>query len=184
MKLKMHENSLFAVLLRSPWWVSAAVAGGLFMLIRIWFAWIYAAFAALPFTVIACYVAWQQLRRPSPEKILKKLEGIRAMSAEEFARAIEAGFRRGGYGVARLDKGPVDMELSRGGRVSLVVFRRWKAAHSGIGPLEELDALRRKQKADECIFITAGELSVPARQFAGEKGVKLVEGQGLVQLLA
>ena len=27
--IKMHQNSLFAVLLRSPWWVSALVALGL-----------------------------------------------------------------------------------------------------------------------------------------------------------
>ena len=28
MKLEMHKNSLFAVLLRSQWWVSLAVAAG------------------------------------------------------------------------------------------------------------------------------------------------------------
>ena len=184
MALKMHENSLFAVLLRNPWWVSALVAGGIFALVRIWFAPIYAAFAALPFIVIASYVAWKQLRAPSAEQVLKKLEGIRAMPADEFNRALEAAFRREGYGVARLDKGPVDLELSKGGRVSLVLTRRWKAAATGVGPLEELEALRRKQKADECIYVTAGEVSDAARKYALDSNVRLIEGPGLANLLA
>ena len=29
MKWQMNENSLFAVLLRSPWWISFAIAGAL-----------------------------------------------------------------------------------------------------------------------------------------------------------
>jgi restriction system protein len=183
MKLKMHENSLFAVLMRSPWWVSAAVAGGIFALVRIWFAAIYGAFAALPFVVIAGYVAWQQLRTPSAEQVAKRLAQVRAMSAEQFAQAVEAGFRREGYGVARMDKGPVDFELSKGGRVWLVSSRRWKAARAGVEPLKELDELRRAQKADECVFITAGELSDAARSFAEERNVRLVEGLGLANLV-
>ena len=34
MKWQMAENSLFAVLLRSPWWVSFLVAAGVFALMR------------------------------------------------------------------------------------------------------------------------------------------------------
>ena len=184
MALKMHENSLFSVLLRSPWWVSALVAGGLFALIRIWFAPIYAGFAALPFIVIASTVAWKQFRQPSAEQVAKKLEAVRALTGEEFNRVLEAAFRREGYGVTRLDKGPVDFELSKGGRVSLVLTRRWKAAATGVGPLEELEALRKKQKADECIYVTAGAVSDPARKYAFDSNVRLIEGPGLVNLLA
>lgn len=184
MALKMHENSLFSILLRSPWWVSALAAGGIFAFVRIWFAPIYAAFAALPFIVIASYVAWQQLRQPSAEQVRKRLEGIRAMPAEEFNQALAAAFRRDGYGVTRLDKGPVDFEFSKGGRVSLVLTRRWKAAATGVGPLEELAALRKKQKADECIYVTAGEVSDAARKYAFDANVRLIEGPGLVNLLA
>lgn len=184
MALKMHENSLFAVLLRSPWWISLMVAGGLFALIRVWFPWIYGAFAALPFLVIGGYVAWKQFQQPSAEQVLKKLAEVRALPPDEFARQLEAAFRREGYGVARLERQPVDFELSKGGRVSLVLTRRWKAATTGMGPLEELEALRKKQKADECIYVTAGEVSAQARKYAFEKNVRLIEGPGLINLLA
>ena len=42
--LKMHENSLFAVLLRSPWWVSLLVAAGIAGVMRIFLAIEYALF--------------------------------------------------------------------------------------------------------------------------------------------
>ena len=55
MKLRMHENSLFAILLRSPWWVSFLIAGGLFAGLRLVVAPLYASFFALPFAVIGAY---------------------------------------------------------------------------------------------------------------------------------
>ena len=35
MKLRMHENSLFAILLRSRWWISFAVGFGLYGAVRL-----------------------------------------------------------------------------------------------------------------------------------------------------
>jgi restriction system protein len=180
----MHENSLFSILLRSPWWASALVGAGIFVLVRIWFAVVYAAFAALPFIIIAAYVGWKQLRQPSAAQVAKRIEALKALPAEEFAQAFEAGFRREGYGVARLKGEPVDFELSKGGRVSVVLTRRWKAVRVGREPLEELEALRKDRKADECIYVTAGEVSDSARKFAFDSKVKLIEGPGLVALLS
>jgi restriction system protein len=68
MKWEMAENSVFAVLLRSPWWVSIAVAGGVYMLAKFLLGKfstlpeIYALFVPLPFAVIGVYAGWQQLR--------------------------------------------------------------------------------------------------------------------------
>ena len=182
MRLKMHENSLFAVLLRSPWWVSALVAGGIFALIRIWFAPFYAAFAALPFACISGYVAWKQLRAPSEAQVLKKLEKIRAMSAEEFAAALEAGFRREGWTVEKT-RGAADYELRQSWRVALVASKRWKAAHAGIEPLRELEALRREKKAEACFYVTTGELSDAARRYALEKNMRIITGMELSKLM-
>jgi restriction system protein len=184
MALKMHENSLFAVLLRSPWWAAALVAGGVFALIRAWFEWFYAAFAALPFAVIAGYVLWQQLRQPSAEKVLKKLEGLRALPAEQFAAALEAGFRREGWSVARVKAGAADLELTQGWRVALVSSKRWKAAHAGVEQLRELEALRKEKKAEQCVVVAAGELSEAARKFAAEKNFRVIDGAGLAKLVA
>src|SRR5436189_365527 len=99
--MKMHENSLFAVLLRSPWWVSLLAALGTGMTSRFALAHfgmpeLYALFVALPFLVIAGVAGWRQLRAPSDEKIAAGLEKLRAQSWEAFAAALEAAYRREG----------------------------------------------------------------------------------------
>ena len=62
MKFRISENSLYAVLMRSPWWVSLLVAAGVFALVRLILSDGYAAFAVLPFVVIGALAAWRQLR--------------------------------------------------------------------------------------------------------------------------
>ena len=52
MKFRMHENSLFAILLRSPWWISIAIAGGIAAVVALLVPATLAVAAALPFLVI------------------------------------------------------------------------------------------------------------------------------------
>ena len=60
MKFKMPRNSIFAVLLRSPWWISAAIAAllsaGGFAALPLEYA-AMGVFAAIPFAVIAIMAA-------------------------------------------------------------------------------------------------------------------------------
>jgi restriction system protein len=182
MKLKLHENSLFAVLMRSPWWISAAIAGGLFALMRVWLPVEFAVFGALPFAVIGAVAAWKQLSTPSAAQVATRMEKIRNLSAEEFNTALEAGFRKEGYGVARV-KGVADFELSKGGRVTLVASKRWKAATTGVAPLEALDKARRAQNADECAFVTAGAVSEQASAYAVKQSIRIIDGAALANLL-
>ena len=182
MKLKMAENSLFAVLLRAQWWVSVLAAFGSFMALRLIVPEVYAFFGSLPFVVIACVATWKQLRAPSAAKIAAGLEALRGMAWEAFARALAEGFRREGYSVQRVE-GAADFELQKAGSVSLVSARRWKAAVTGMEPLKELVAAGEKRGAGECVYVCAGELSGNARGFAKDKGVRVVEGVELVGLL-
>ena len=48
--LRPHDNSLFAILLRSPWWASALVALGLAGGLRLLIPDLFALFAGLPAT--------------------------------------------------------------------------------------------------------------------------------------
>ncbi|MSQ62360.1 MAG: restriction endonuclease [Betaproteobacteria bacterium] len=179
----MNKNSLFAVLLRSPWWISIAVAAGIFALAKMALPEAYALygiFAALPFLVIGCYTAWQQLRAPSAEKIAATLESLRSMSWDEFSSALEAAFRRDGYTVSRPNIAGADLELTKAGRVSLVSCKRWKVARTGIEPLRELDTARR---ARECIYVAAGEISDNAIAFAATNNIRLLHGAELAKLL-
>lgn len=181
MQLKMSEKSLFAVLLRSPWWVSVLVACGSFLALRLIVPAAYAFFGSLPFVVIAAVATWKQLRAPSASKIAAGLEALRAMSWEEFARALEQGLRREGYGVTRAE-GAADFGLEKAGRVSLVCARRWKASLTGVEPLRELVAARERKGAAECVYVCAGEMTENARGFAQDKAVRVVEGVELVRL--
>jgi restriction system protein len=183
-KLEMHRNSLFAVLLRSPWWASLAVAAGVAAGLRLVLPDLYAFFAALPFMVIAGYAGWQQLRAPSAAKVARSLEALRAKSWDEFAAAVQSAFRRDGYAVNRLDGREADFELTRAGRVALVSCKRWKVARTGIEPLRELNAARRKRQAHDCIYIAAGEISANALAFSAQNNVRLLHGAELVKLLA
>jgi restriction system protein len=178
----MAENSLFAILLRAQWWVSVLVALGSFGALRLLLPDLYAAFGSLPFAVIAAVAVWKQLRAPSSKKIAAGLEALRAMSWEEFARALEEGFRRDGYQVKRV-QGTADFELEKAGRVSLVCARRWKASVTGVEPLRELVAAGGKREAGECVYVVAGEMTANARGFAKDKGVRVVEGVELVGLV-
>lgn len=182
MKWKMAENSLFAILLRKSWWVSALAALATFVLVRNFMEWGYALFATTPFTVIALIVAWRQIRTPDGARLAKALEKIRGMSWENFAQALETGFRAEGYAVRRV-KGAADFELEKLGYVTLVSARRWKAARTGVEPLKELAAAGEKCDARECRYAVAGMLTEQARAFAMQKGVKLVEGAELVKLV-
>jgi restriction system protein len=175
---KPKENSLFAILLRSQWWVSALVAAAAIGLIRLMVPTMYAVAAALPFIVIACYVGWRELREPSGRRVAKTLAALRAMNADEFAGAMEAAFRGDGYTVKRL-AGQADFELERASRSALVACKRWKATRTGVEPLRELDAARKAREAHECIYVAAGEITQQARAFAAEKNIRLM---GAVEL--
>ena len=178
MKLEMHKNSLFAVLLRSPWWISAAVAVGLFALARLFLPPLYAAFVPLPFAVIAVVAAWQQLRAPSASRVASALEALRAMSWDEFAAALEAGLRRDGYEVSRVGS---ELELRRGGRLTLVSAKRWKAMRTGIEPLRELHSARQAREAQDAIYVATGEVTDNALHFAAGKNIRILAGAELAQ---
>ena len=180
--MRMNENSLFAILLRSPWWVSALVALGLAGGLRLLIPDIYAIFSALPFAAIAGYVGWKQLRAPSARRVAATLERVRAMPWPEFADALEAAFRREGYTVNRTSAG-ADLELVQGWRTTLVGCKRWKAMRTGIEPLRELDAARRKREAHGCIYVSAGEITEQAAAFAAEKGIRLLQGAELARVI-
>jgi restriction system protein len=183
-KLTLNENSLFAILLRSPWWASALGAAAAFGLTRFFLPTEFAVFAASPFLIISLYVAWKQLRAPSARHIAGQLERLRAMSWDEFADAIEKGFRRDGYTVKRLAAGKAggaDFELVQGSRTTLLACKRWKATRTGVEPLRELEDARRASEAAGCIYVATGEVTVQARAFAAERGIRVLEGVELAR---
>ena len=186
MKLEMARNSIFATLLRSPWWMSVVVAAGVAMMARLLLpeAYVlYGASGAVPFVVIAIVSAWQQRHVPSAARITHTLAAVRAMSWSDFSSAIEDAFRREGYVVRRLDGVQADFEISAGSRTSLVSCKRWKVARTGIEPLRALHTTRDAGDTHDWIYVAAGEITENARKFAGEQKIRLIEGAELARLM-
>ena len=184
--MEINKNSLFAVLLRSPWWISLAAAAAMFALTRALLPADYAPYAifsALPFIVIGCVAGWKQLRAPSAERVDGALAALRGLTWNEFSAALEEAFRRDGYAVSKLSGEAADLELRKAGRVSLVACKRWKVARAGIEPLRELDAARRARDAQEGIFVAAGEITENARAFAAQANIRLLHDAELAALL-
>jgi restriction system protein len=185
-KLKMAENSLFAILLRSRWWISIAIAATIAVLarasLRADYA-IYGALAGAPFLVIGIIAASRQLRAPSAARVADTLQAVGSMSWRDFSSLMEAAFRRDGYEIARLSGPQADFTMTRSGRTVLVSCRRWKAASTGIDPLRELYTAMEAREAQESIYVTTGEITDTARRFASEKKIRLLQGAELAQLL-
>ncbi len=182
MQWKIPENSIFAMLMRRSWWVSALAALVTFVLAQLFVPWAYALFCAFPFIVITLVAAWQQAFGPNGARVAKTLEQTRSLSWEEFAQALERGYKAEGYTVRRVD-GVADLELEKMGYLTLVSARRWKAARTGIEPIRDLAAEGEQREARECRYVVAGELTDQARAFARQKGVRLVEGAELARLV-
>lgn len=186
MKLKMAKNSLFAVLLRSPWWISFGVAAGIALVSKAALPErfvVYGVISAWPFLGIGLIAAWKQFRAPSATRVTDTLEKISAMSWRDFSGVVEEAFRDEGYSISRLGGPEADFAVSKAGKTALVSCKRWKAANSRIEPLRELHAAMEKEDAHEGIYLTAGAVSDNARQFAVEKKVQVVQGAALARML-
>ena len=186
MKLRMAENSLFAILLRSRWWVSLAVGAAAVTLALVVapreYA-VYAAFGAMPFFVIAAIAAWKQLQAPSPARLARTLEAVQAMSWPQWIEAVGQGFERDGFQVERLTGGGADLLVTRSGRRSLVACRRWKVARVGVEPLRELSEAAAARDVDHSIYLAIGELTEQARRFAASHRIKGMQLPEIAQVL-
>ena len=186
MKLKMSKNSLFAILLRSPWWISMLVvlvfvlaSGALLPKQYVPFG----VMGSFPFLVIGLIAGWRQWHAPNPARVAEALERASAMAWRDFASALEQAFIQQGHTVTRLNSPAADFSLSKAGRVTLVSCKRWKAATHGVESLRELVAAKDARQADQCTYISLGAVSDNARRFAAEHGVALVSGDELGALI-
>ncbi|NMM80687.1 restriction endonuclease [Acidovorax sp. SRB_14] len=183
----MAPNSLFAILLRSPWWISFVVAGAIALVAAALLPAQYALFGAiggLPILAVGFVAAWRQLRAPSAAQVSETLDAALAMPWRDFAHALTAAWQAGGATVERLDGPSADFRLTQGGRVTLVCARRWKAATHGVEPLRQLLAAVQAQGAASGAYLAVqGELSDTARLFARDHGLLVLQGPALAQLL-
>jgi restriction system protein len=186
LKLKMAENSLFAILLRKPWWVSMAIATAVAALARMLLPERFVVpgmLGCLPFVVIAGMAAWRQRGLPSAAQSEQWLQRLRTMNPREFSAAVEAAYRHQGFEVQPIKSPGAELALRKYGQTTLLGLRRWKAASTGVEPLRDLQAAMKQHEADAGIFLAGGELGDKARGFAKAADITLVGAAELVRLL-
>lgn len=186
MKWKMSEKSLFAVLLRSPWWVSIGVFVAFALAARALlpadFGWA-GLFGGLPFLVIGVLAARRQWGAPSPARVAEQLERLGTLGWSEFAQALSSAYTRQGYVVNPYGDKGADFQLVKAGQTTLLSCKRWKAATLGVQSLQELVAARQRQDASHAACISLGQVSDPARSYARTHSVHLIEPTELATLL-
>ncbi len=182
----MAKNSLFAVLLRSPWWVSFGVALALALLVAALVPDAYkavGALSALPFFVISAIAAWRQAKLPNMAQVSATQQAVSAMGWAEFAKLLEQGFIRDGYTVQRAKGDAADFDIERQGRRMLVSARRWKTARTGLEALRALQSAREEIGVPDALYIGLGELTDNARPFAARHAIAIWGAAELAQAL-
>lgn len=186
MKLKMSENSLFAILLRSPWWISCLLVAVISLASAALLPTAYVAFGvmgALPFLVIGSMAALKQWRAPSPARVAETLAQAGAMSWRDFSAWTEGMYAQQGFAVTRLNSPAADFQLVKDGNTTLVSCKRWKAANHGVDALRDLVAAKETHGAQQCAYVSLGAISDTAKRFAATQGITLMSGDELGRFL-
>lgn len=186
MKFRMSERSLFALLLRAPWWISFIVMAVVALLAGALLPEAYKVpgmLGAFPFMVIGIIAAWRQRKALSPQRMEALVQQAQGMAWRDFALLIEAALRQQGFSVTPLNRGPADWCIEKQGRVTLVSARRWKAATVGAEHLRELLAAQQSQQAFSCSCMSLGQFSQAARELADQNAMQLLGPADIAQLM-
>ena len=186
MKWKMAPNSLFAVLLRSPWWISFVIVLVVALTSRALLPEQYVPFGIMggfPFLVIGAIAAYRQLQAPGEKEIARTMGALAGMSWGEFSRLLELAYGQQGFTVSRLAGDSADLELVKAGRTSLVSGRRWKAVNQGVDALRALVQARDARDASHCVYVAMSALGNNARRFAQQNQVEILTGEALARLV-
>ncbi len=187
MQFKMAENSLFAILMRSQWWISLLIVLGVvgisFSLLPREYS-LVGAFGAFPFVVTGFIAGRRRLNQPSASKVAELDGRLRVMSWTEFSQALARGWERDGYEVIAVGRPGADFKLRKGGRLAVVSCKRWKAARTGVEPLKELADQAAREDADDSIYLSIGEMSQSAIEFAAARRIRLMAAPQMLPLFA
>ena len=182
MALRMAEGSLFATLLRSPWWYSfliALIVVALGLLIAGGRYLIFGITAALPFFGISIYALYRQLQMPSKQRIIEVQDTARKATGKKIADKIAASYVAQRYEATPFKGEAADLVLTRGSRTLLLCSKRFKAANTGIEPLKKLVAAGEKVEAYGYLYVTLGKISDAARDYAKQHDIEFIQATSL-----
>jgi restriction system protein len=178
MKFQMAPNSLFAILLRSPWWISFLLVAVICLLCAALLPKdlvVFGALGTLPFWVTGFVALKRQWNAPSAAAIEAERVRLSGLSWRDFSGELEAKFAKLGYAVERLvgkrGGGAADFLLTKAGQTTLVAAKRYKAAAHGVEALQALLAQQQALGVDRSAYVCLGTLSEQAEKFARDHGI-------------
>ena len=185
MKFKMAPNSLFAILLRSPWWISFLIAAVVSMICAALLPKnlvVFGVMGTLPFLVTGFVALKRQWNAPTAAQVEAELARVSSLSWRDFSAELVTKFEKQGYVVERLTggtggrkegagEGAADFRLTKLGQTTLVAAKRYKAASHGVEPLQALVAQKEALGADRAIYVCLGSLSEQAAKYAKDHAV-------------
>lgn len=182
MAIKMAKSSLFALLLRSPWWysvllglavigISLLIAGGQYVILGI--------FGSLPFFGIAGFAGHKQSLKPSQARMLEVVGQARKMPAIQIAHKIAESYVQERFDSTVFKGNAAELELERGNRKYLLSTKRFKAANTGIEPLKQLVAVGENNEVTGFLYLALGEISDAARDYADKNNIELIQADRL-----
>jgi restriction system protein len=107
----------------------------------------------------------------------KSLTDIRNLTWRQFESFTAEAYKRQGYTVIETPEGPdngIDLVLRKDGEKTYVQCKHWKANSVGVEKIRELLGSMTAGGAHNGIFVTSGQYTNPARDFARECGIRLV----------
>ena len=187
MKWKMSDRSLFAVLLRSPWWVSFVLAAVMALAASALLPDDYKTVGALssfPFVVVGVIAAWRQRANLSPEQAQALQSKLAAMNWRAFSQLLQQAYAQQGYAVSDVPNSVMDLKLMRQGQTTVLCAKRWKAAAWGLDILQDLVAEREALDATHLVCVSLQDIPPGLQSFAQQHGVIWLSGQNLWALVA
>lgn len=186
MKFKMAENSLFAVLLRSRWWISFLV-GAIWALLAAAFVpqpyKIVGILGSLPFWAIGFVAFIRQVDLPSDAEQERLLHRAANQNWNDFSASLERAWKAEGYDVQRAQHADHDFILRRNGKTTLAFAKRWKAINHGVEPLRQLHQAMQQHQADECVYLCIVSLAETAQAYADQHHMAIISSAHLAGLL-
>jgi restriction system protein len=97
------------------------------------------------------------------------LADIRSLTWRQFESFTAEAYKRQGYSVIETPEGPdngVDLVLRKDGEKTYVQCKHWKASSVGVEKIRELLGSMTADGAHNGIFVTSGQYTQPAKDFA------------------
>jgi restriction system protein len=185
----MAPNSLFAILLRSRWWISFALTAVIVLLALALLPPDYklvGALGATPFFAVGVVALVRQFNAPSPARVQALLDAAAQQNWAQFSAQLQAAWKAEGYTVqvtSTTNDSAADFRLERQGKTALVCAKRWKAAHHGLEPLKLLHNARLDQGVQDAVYIALHPLHANARAYAEQHQMVVLQGADLAGLL-